>query len=182
MNDGKSSMRRKIDAGKVGWTRSRPFRTVAVIVCLALVSASCTNYKARIRTISKPASAAQTLPTPKREVRSVFAEEKIIGSAQVRADIDADGAVTGVEVFEASDEALGPKAKELLTDWGFEPGKRGETAATFDDLEFSLDFYTDDSTTTGEVIGKTLLVIIAIPIVALMALVTGPGGSFRVGR
>lgn len=160
---------------------SGPFRMVAMIACLALVAAGCTDYKARIRVISQPVPAGQVLPIPKRDVHPVFAAEKIVGWARMRADIDAAGAATGVELIEASSSALAAKAAELLPSWGFEPGRRGETAASFDDLEFALDFYTDNSTTTEDVVRTSLLVVIAIPVLALMALASS-GGSFRSGR
>jgi Gram-negative bacterial TonB protein C-terminal len=78
------------------------------------------------------------------------------------------GAVGNVEVLESSDQRLEAQAAASLSSWPFEPGTRGGEPAAVEDAEAVMTFYTDDTTTTGEVIGATLLIIVLVPLAVVL--------------
>lgn len=153
-------------------------RLVAIVVSATLVLASCTDYKARLRASEEPD--AETVPgvvppQPAKEKRSVWQGEKIRGWVHLRFDVSPNGEVSGVEVVESSEERLESKAVQSLASWPFEPGTQDGEPLAFEDVEMVMVFYTDDTTTTGEAIGMTVLVIVMIPLMAAAALLGGRG-------
>lgn len=161
----------------------RAARAVALVVAAALILASCTNYQSRLtapEVTRAGGTAALVAPRPTDEKRSVWSEEEVTGEVRLRFDVTAAGQVANVAVVEASDERLAELAAQRLAAWPFEPGTVGGEPVAVEGVETVMVFYTDDSTTTGEVIGYTLLIIVVLPIALLAG--GGGGGSFHWGN
>ena len=157
-------------------------RAVALAAAAALVLASCTNYQSRL-TAPKVAGAgdgggtdALVAPRPADDKRSVWSAEEVTGEVRLRFDVSAAGEVANVAVLEASDPRLADLAAQKLAAWPFEPATVQGAPVAVAGAETVMVFYTDDSTTTGEVIGYTLLVIVLLPIAVLLG---AGGGKFE---
>jgi TonB family protein len=154
-------------------------RAVALVAAAALVLASCTNYQSRLTApeVARPEDGVGTdalmAPRPAKEKRSVWSEEEVTGEVRLRFDVSETGEVANVEVLEASDPRLAELAAQRLASWPFEPATVGGAPVAVEGVETVMVFYTDDSTTTGEVIGYTLLIVVLLPI----ALILGAAGS-----
>jgi TonB family protein len=145
---------------------------------------SCTDYKSRLTVSDQQGTTPPTgasLPQPAEERRSVWRGEKITGWVKLRVDVSETGEVDGIDVVEASDQRLETQAEESLSSWPFKPGTRDGKPARFEDVEFVMMFYTDDTTTSGEAIGVAILVIVALPVVLALAILGG-GGSIKFGK
>jgi hypothetical protein len=161
-----------------------PARAVALVVAAALVLVSCTDYKTRLRKSVEPgrASAAGVVPPqPAKEKRSVWSGEKITGWVRLRFDVSEEGETSAIAVVASSDQRLEARAADSLASWPFEPGTRGGAPVPMEDMELVMVFYTDDTTTTAEVIGITLLVIVLVPVMLAMAFLSGDA-SFKTGN
>lgn len=166
--------------------RTGSARAVALVVAAALVLASCTDYKSRLRAPDAPGAALAAgvvPPEPAEEKRSVWQGEKIAGWVHLRFDVSEAGEARDIAVVASSDPQLEARAVGKLAAWPFVPASRASAAEVFApeayrDLELVMVFYTDDTTTTAEAIGITLLVIVLIP-VALVLAVLGGGGKFE---
>jgi TonB family protein len=145
---------------------------------------SCTDYKSRLTVSDQqdttPPNGA-LLPQPAEERRSVWRGEKITGWVKLRVDVSETGEVEGIDVVESSDQRLETQATELFSSWPFKPGMRDGEPSRFEDVEFVMMFYTDDTTTTGEAIGLTALVIVVLPVMLALAILGG-GGSIKFGK
>jgi hypothetical protein len=96
-------------------------------------------------------------------------------------DVSETGEVNIIEVVEASDQRLEAHAAESLSSWPFKPGTRDGEPARFEDVDFIMAFYTDDTTTTGEALGMAALVIVVLPVMLVLAVIGG-GGSMKFGK
>jgi len=167
-------------------------RAVAMVAVAALALASCTNYKSRLSAPEVVGSgdageaggaagaAGLVSPRPAKETRSVWSAEEITGRVRLRFNVSETGQVGHVEVLESTDERLEKQAANSLSSWPFEPGTREGEPVAVKGVEAVMVFYTDDSTTTGEVIGITLLVIVLLPIVVVLGLFAD--GNFKWGN
>ena len=120
-------------------------------------------------------------PSPSEDERSVWHGEKITGWVRLRFDVTETGDTDKVEILESSDERLEAQAEEMLESWPFKAGMREGVPARFENIEMIMAFYTDDTTTTGEALGATVIIVLLLPLVLVMALVSG-GGTFAMGR
>jgi len=166
----------------------RQGRTLPALVAVAaLVLASCTDYKARLRAVDAPAAtpgatpgAAVVPPEPAEDKRSVWQGEKITGWVHLRFDVNEEGEVGCIEVVRSSDRRLEERAMGKLADWPFAPATRDGAPEPFAGMEMVMVFYKDDTTTTAEAIGITLLVIVLIPVAVLLSFASG-GSSIQWG-
>lgn len=162
--------------------RNIPSRLVTFVACAALVLASCTDYKARLRPPDEPRTDAipgLVPPQAETETRSIWHGEKISGWVHLRFDVSEKGEAGNVEVIESSDTELEVRATEALAAWPFEPAARDGVPEAFEDMEVVMAFYTDDTTTTAEAVGITALVIILIPLALIGAFA---GGELKFGK
>jgi TonB family protein len=157
-------------------------RALTILVCVVFALASCTNYKATLNPATEGALTGTILPrsaVPQKAI--VRTEEKVTGSVRLRVDVSDTGHVSGVEIIEASDDRLKEKALDLIQSWPLEPGTIAGKPTEFEGLEYTMVFFTDDSTTTGEVVGTTVLVVLLVPLAVILGLASG-GGSFKMGN
>lgn len=166
----------------VARSRTGPSKALTIFVCVIFGVASCTDYKATLKPATEDASAETVLPRSAVAQKAIVrTEEKVTGSVRLRVDVSDTGDVSGVEIIEASDDRLKEKALDLILSWPMEPGTIAGEPAKFENLEYTMVFITDDSTTTGEVIGTTVLVVLLLPLALALALFSG-GSSFKMGN
>jgi len=149
----------------------RAARAVALVAAAALALASCTNYQSRLtapEVTRAGGTDALVAPRPAEEKRSVWSEEEVTGEVRLRFGVSETGEVANVEVLEAGDPRLAELAAQRPASWPFEPGTVGGAPVAVEGVETVMVFYTDDSTTTGEVIGYTLLIVVLLPIALIL--------------
>lgn len=164
--------------------RTGTSKALTILVCAVFALTSCTNYKATLNPVTEGTSAEAVLPrsaVPRKAI--VRTEEKVTGSVRLRIDVSDTGDVSGVAIIETSDDRLKEKARDLIQSWPLEPGTIAGQPANFEGLEYTMVFFTDDSTTTDEAVGKVLVgtVLVAV-LLAGVALSAVAGSSFSVGR
>ncbi len=169
-------------AGDRAPTSRRARAAVALVAAAALVLAGCTDYKVRLGeptlTETAPGAAGVGPPRPAKEKRSLWGPEKLTGWVRLRFDVSATGQVGNVEVLESSDQRLEAQAAASLSSWPFEPATRDGEPAAVEGAEAVMTFYTDDTTTTGEVIGYTLLIIVLVPVAVVLGAASNGGMSW----
>ena len=161
-------------------------QTVALIASVALMLASCTDYKSRLgvpKQLDMKNESHVTIPSSTKEVRQVWqgGRDQISGWVKLSFDVTESCDVEDINVIDSSNENLEDIAVDMLSSWPFEAGKRDEAPIRVENLEVVMTFYTDDTITTGQVVGGAFLIVVLLPLVLLAALVSG-GGSMKIGR
>ncbi len=165
-------------------SRSGRFKALTILVCACIALASCTNYKAALRLEAGGPSTGAVLPKATQIQKEIVrADEKVTGQVRLRFDVSKTGEVSGVEILEASDERLREKALDLIASWPLEPGTIAGEPADFEDLEYMLVFFTDDSMTTGKAVFVAAgIIVLSALLIALKAMELSNSGSFSSSR
>ncbi len=143
--------------------RAKLFKSTIILVCAALVLASCGTYKARLTQRTEPRSGAVILPSPTEDWKLVEGEERVTGWVRLRFDVSATGQVRGVQTIDSSDERLSEKAAAMMASWSFEPGTIEGKPTKFEDIEFMMAFVEE----TTESADGWVIVLVAVLLVAL---------------
>ncbi|MCH8002575.1 MAG: TonB family protein [Proteobacteria bacterium] len=155
------------DAGRLV-IRAKLFRSTIILVCAALVLASCGTYKARLTQRTEPRSGAVILPSPTEDWKLVEGEERVTGWVRLRFDVSATGQVRGVQTIDSSDERLSEKAAAMMASWSFEPGTIEGKPAKFEDIEFMMAFV-EESTKSEIVLAVIIVGVIAVALAFALA-------------
>ncbi len=148
--------------------RAKLFKSTIILVCAALVLASCSTYKARLTQRTEPRSGAVILPSPTEDWKLVEGEERVTGWVKLRFDVSATGQVRGVQTIDSSDERLSEKAAAMMASWSFEPGTIEGTPTKFEDIEFMMAFV--EETTESEIVLAVIIVgVIAVALAVALA-------------
>ena len=148
--------------------RAKLFKSTIILVCAALVLASCGTYKARLTQRTEPRSGAVILPSPTEDWKLVEGEERVTGWVRLRFDVSATGQVRGVQTIDASDERLSEKAAAMMASWSFEPGTIEGKPTKFEDIEFMMAFV-EESTKSEIVLAVIIVGVVAIALAVALA-------------
>ena len=148
--------------------RAKLFKSTIILVCAALVLASCSTYKARLTQRTEPRSGAVILPSPTEDWKLVEGEENIAGWVKLRFDVSATGQVRGVQTIDSSDERLSEKAAAMMASWSFEPGTIEGKPTKFEDIEFMMAFV-EESTKSEIVLAVIIVGVVAIALAVALA-------------
>ncbi len=155
------------DAGRLV-IRAKLFKSTIILVCAALVLASCGTYKARLTQRTEPRSGAVILPSPTEDWKLVEGEERVTGWVRLRFDVSATGQVRGVQTIDSSDERLSEKAAAMMASWSFEPGTIEGKPTKFEDIEFMMAFV-EESTKSEIVLAVIIVGVIAVALAFALA-------------
>ncbi len=148
--------------------RAKLFKSTIILVCAALVLASCGTYKARLTQRTEPRSGAVILPSPTEDWKLVEGEERVTGWVRLRFDVSATGQVRGVQTTDSSDERLSEKAAAMMASWSFEPGTIEGKPTKFEDIEFMMAFV-EESTKSEIVLAVIIVGVIAVALAVALA-------------